>query len=278
MKATRLAIPEVVLIEPKVFGDARGFFFESYNQRAFNEATGTDFQFVQDNHSRSAKGVLRGLHYQLRQPQGKLVRVVQGAVFDVAVDIRKSSPTFGQWVGVELSADNHRQLWVPPGFAHGFLVLSESAEFLYKTTDYYAPQHERCIAWNDPQLAIAWPDIGMAPLLSATFSLDSCWIIACSCWREPRPTRFSGSGSRTTAPSHCRLPYLGRSRYGHFITAYRKGLVPITIRLSVTSKRVPDLQNFLQYSIPIWTGRRTLSLRCFALPLSRVRGARTRCK
>ena len=167
MKATRLAIPEVVLIEPKVFGDERGFFFESYNQRAFNEATGTDFQFVQDNHSRSAKGVLRGLHYQLRQPQGKLVRVVQGAVFDVAVDIRKSSPTFGQWVGVELSADNHRQLWVPPGFAHGFLVLSESAEFLYKTTDYYAPQHERCIAWNDPQLAIAWPDIGMAPLLSA---------------------------------------------------------------------------------------------------------------
>ena len=167
MKATRLAIPEVVLIEPKVFGDARGFFFESYNQRAFNEATGTDFQFVQDNHSRSAKGVLRGLHYQLRQPQGKLVRVVQGAVFDVAVDIRKSSPTFGQWVGVELSAENQRQLWVPPGFAHGFLVLSESAEFLYKTTDYYAPQHERCIAWNDPQLAIAWPDIGMAPLLSA---------------------------------------------------------------------------------------------------------------
>ena len=167
MKATRLSIPEVVLIEPKVFGDARGFFFESYNQRAFNEATGTDFQFVQDNHSRSAKGVLRGLHYQLRQPQGKLVRVVQGAVFDVAVDIRKSSPTFGQWVGAELSADNHRQLWVPPGFAHGFVVLSESAEFLYKTTDYYAPQHERCIAWNDPQLAIAWPDIGMAPLLAA---------------------------------------------------------------------------------------------------------------
>ena len=167
MKATRLAIPEVVLIEPKVFGDARGFFFESYNQRAFNEATGTDFQFVQDNHSRSAKGVLRGLHYQLRQPQGKLVRVVQGAVFDVAVDIRKSSPTFGQWVGVELSADNHRQLWVPPGFAHGFLVLSETAEFLYKTTDYYAPEHERCIAWNDPDLAIAWPSGEMEPKLSA---------------------------------------------------------------------------------------------------------------
>ena len=178
MKATRLAIPEVVLIEPKVFGDARGFFFESYNQRAFNEATGTDFQFVQDNHSRSAKGVLRGLHYQLRQPQGKLVRVVQGAVFDVAVDIRKSSPTFGQWVGVELSADNHRQLWVPPGFAHGFLVLSESAEFLYKTTDYYAPQHERCIAWNDPTLAIAWPDMGMAPTLSAKDAVGSAFVDA----------------------------------------------------------------------------------------------------
>ena len=166
MKATCLSIPDVVLIEPKVFGDTRGFFFESFNQRAFNEATGTDFQFVQDNHSRSSKGVLRGLHYQIRQPQGKLVRVVQGAVFDVAVDIRKNSPTFGQWVGVELSAENQRQLWVPPGLAHGFLVLSESAEFLYKTTDYYAPEHERCIAWNDPALAIAWPDIGMAPVLS----------------------------------------------------------------------------------------------------------------
>ena len=167
MQTTRLAIPDVVLIEPKVFGDARGFFYESFNQRAFNEASGTSHQFVQDNHSRSSKGVLRGLHYQIQQPQGKLVRVVQGAVFDVAVDIRKSSPTFGQWVGVELSADNHRQLWVPPGFAHGFVVLSDTAEFLYKTTDYYAPQHERCIAWNDPSLAIDWPDLGMAPLLSA---------------------------------------------------------------------------------------------------------------
>ena len=166
MKATRLAIPEVVLIEPKVFGDDRGFFFESFNQKAFNEATGTNHQFVQDNHSRSAKGVLRGLHYQIQQPQGKLVRVAQGAVFDVAVDIRKSSPTFGHWVGAELSADNHRQLWVPPGFAHGFVVLSESADFLYKTTDYYAPQHERCIAWNDAQLAIAWPYAG-EPVLSA---------------------------------------------------------------------------------------------------------------
>ena len=167
MQATRLAIPDVVLIEPKVFGDARGFFFESFNQRAFNEVTGTNHHFVQDNHSRSTKGVLRGLHYHIQQPQGKLVRVVQGAVFDVAVDIRKSSATFGQWVGVELSAENHRQLWVPPGFAHGFVVLSDTADFLYKTTDYYAPQYERCIAWNDPTLAIAWPDLGMRPTLSA---------------------------------------------------------------------------------------------------------------
>ncbi|MBP7544514.1 MAG: dTDP-4-dehydrorhamnose 3,5-epimerase [Acidovorax sp.] len=167
MQATRLAIPEVVLLAPKVFGDARGFFFESFNQAAFDQATGTRHAFVQDNHSRSSKGVLRGLHYQIQQPQGKLVRVVRGAVWDVAVDIRRSSPTFGQWVGAELSEDNQHQLWVPPGFAHGFVVLSESADFLYKTTDYYAPQHERCIAWNDPQLAIAWPDLGMAPVLSA---------------------------------------------------------------------------------------------------------------
>ena len=167
MKVTPTAIPDVLIIEPKVFGDARGFFYESFNQKAFNEATGTDYQFVQDNHSRSTKGVLRGLHYQIQQPQGKLVRVVRGTVWDVAVDIRRSSPTFGQWVGAELSEDNQHQLWVPPGFAHGFVVLSESADFLYKTTDYYAPQHERCIAWNDPQLAIAWPDLGMAPVLSA---------------------------------------------------------------------------------------------------------------
>ena len=166
MKATRLAIPDVVLIEPKVFGDARGFFFESFNQKAFNEATGTNHAFVQDNHSRSSQGVLRGLHYQIQQPQGKLVRVARGRVWDVTVDIRKSSPTFGQWVGAELSEDNQHQLWVPPGFAHGFVVLSESADFLYKTTDYYAPEHERCIAWNDPQLAIAWPIAG-APSLSA---------------------------------------------------------------------------------------------------------------
>lgn len=167
MKAIQLAIPEVKLIEPKVFGDARGFFFESFNQKAFNDATGTNHQFVQDNHSRSAQGVLRGLHYQIQQPQGKLVRVVRGAVIDVAVDIRKSSPTFGQWVAEELSEDNHRQLWVPPGFAHGFVVLSEMAEFLYKTTDYYAPAFERCIAWDDPTLAIDWKLAGRQPLLSA---------------------------------------------------------------------------------------------------------------
>ena len=166
MRATRLSIPEVVLIEPKVFGDARGFFFESFNQKAFNEATGTNHAFVQDNHSRSSRGVLRGLHYQIQQPQGKLVRVACGAVFDVAVDIRRSSPTFGQWVGAELTEDNQHQLWVPPGFAHGFVVLSESADFLYKTTEYYAPEHECCIAWNDPALALAWPDMGMAPCLS----------------------------------------------------------------------------------------------------------------
>lgn len=157
MKVTPTAIPDVLIIEPKVFGDARGFFYESFNQKAFNEATDTDYQFVQDNHSRSAKGVLRGLHYQIQQPQGKLVRVVHGSVFDVAVDIRKNSPTFGKWVGVELSEDNHKQLWVPPGFAHGFLVLSDSVDFLYKTTNYYAPQHERCIAWNDPDIDISWP-------------------------------------------------------------------------------------------------------------------------
>lgn len=166
MKATRLSIPDVVLIEPKVFGDERGFFYESFNQRAFDEATGTAHQFVQDNHSRSAKGVLRGLHYQIQQPQGKLVRVVRGAVLDVAVDLRRSSPTFGHWVSEELSEDNHCQLWVPPGFGHGFVVLSDVAEFLYKTTDYYAPEHERCIAWNDPTLAIDWK-LGQAPLLSA---------------------------------------------------------------------------------------------------------------
>lgn len=166
MKATPLAIPDVFLIEPKVFGDERGFFFESFNHAQFEAAIGQPVQFVQDNHSKSAKGVLRGLHYQVQQPQGKLVRVVQGEVFDVAVDLRKSSPSFGRWVGEILSADNKRQLWVPEGLAHGFVVLSDSAEFLYKTTDYYAPAHERCIAWNDPALAIAWPQ-GVTPTLSA---------------------------------------------------------------------------------------------------------------
>lgn len=167
MRALPTSIPDVVLIEPKVFGDARGFFLESFNQRTFNQVTGTDYQFVQDNHSHSSRGVLRGLHYQIEQPQGKLVRVVQGRVWDVAVDIRKNSPTFGQWVGVELAGDNHHQLWIPPGFAHGFVVLSEYADFLYKTTDYYAPQHERCIIWNDPDLAIVWPDMDGLPALSA---------------------------------------------------------------------------------------------------------------
>lgn len=165
MRVIPTAIPDVLIIEPKVFGDARGFFFESFNQRAFNEATGLNVQFVQDNHSRSSRGVLRGLHYQIEHAQGKLVRVVQGAVFDVAADIRKSSPTFGKWVGVELSAENYRQLWVPAGFAHGFLVLSESADFLYKTTDYYYPEHERAIVWNDSELKINWP-CSTSPILS----------------------------------------------------------------------------------------------------------------
>ena len=165
MKATPTRIPDVLLIEPKVFGDDRGFFFESFNRCTFHEATGLNVDFVQDNHSKSARNVLRGLHYQLAQPQGKLVRVTQGEVFDVAVDIRKGSPTYGQWVGEILSAENKKQLWIPAGLAHGFVVLSETAEFLYKTTDYYAPQHERCIAWNDPDLAIAWPIEGQ-PLLS----------------------------------------------------------------------------------------------------------------
>lgn len=167
MRVIATALPEVLILEPKVFGDARGLFLESFNQKAFDEATGVKLQFVQDNHSRSEKGVLRGLHYQIRCPQGKLVRVVSGSVFDVTVDIRRSSSTFGKWVGVELTEDNHRQLWVPPGYAHGFLVTSETAVFLYKTTDYYAPEFERCIAWNDPAIAIDWPLEGIAPKLSA---------------------------------------------------------------------------------------------------------------
>jgi len=167
MNATRLAIPDVVLLEPKVFGDERGFFLESFNLGRFEAVVGGPAAFVQDNHSRSARNVLRGLHYQIQQPQGKLVRVIRGKVFDVAVDIRRSSVTFGKWVGIELSEDNHRQLWVPPGFAHGFLVLSDFADFLYKTTDYYAPEHERCIAWNDPALGIEWPLHGNFPRLSS---------------------------------------------------------------------------------------------------------------
>lgn len=187
MKVTPTAIPDVLIIEPKVFGDSRGFFFESFNQKVFREATGVVADFVQDNHSRSAQGVLRGLHYQIEQPQGKLVRVVRGAVFDVAVDLRKSSATFGKWVDAELTEENHRQLWIPPGFAHGFLTLSESADFLYKTTDYYAPQFERCIAWDDPTLAIAWPLAGHSPQISvkdqAGVLLESAQV-------------FDGAGSR----------------------------------------------------------------------------------
>jgi dTDP-4-dehydrorhamnose 3,5-epimerase len=168
MKATPTAIADVMVIEPKVFGDSRGFFYESFNQEAFNKATGLDVQFVQDNHSRSAQGVLRGLHYQLPPfAQGKLVRCTRGAVWDVAVDIRKSSATFGQWVGAELTEDNHKQFWIPPGFAHGFIVLSDSADFLYKTTAYYAPTHDRCIAWNDSSLAVQWPSTRAALQLSA---------------------------------------------------------------------------------------------------------------
>ena len=159
-------IPDILIIEPRVFEDQRGFFYESYNAKGFQEKIGVDLHFVQDNHSRSAKNVLRGLHYQIQQPQGKLVRVVAGEVFDVAVDLRKSSPTFGQWVGTLLSAENKRQLWVPAGFAHGFCVVSEFTEVLYKTTDYYAPQHERCVLWNDSDLGVAWP-LTETPIVSA---------------------------------------------------------------------------------------------------------------
>ena len=167
MNVISTSISEVLVIEPKVFGDNRGFFFESFNHKNFSQATGLDVKFVQDNHSRSVKGVLRGLHYQIRQPQGKLVRVVRGKVFDVAVDIRRSSPTFGQWVGVELTEDNYRQLWVPPGFAHGFYVLSDTADFLYKTTDYYFPDLERSLLWNDPAIAVSWPiEADVSPIIS----------------------------------------------------------------------------------------------------------------
>ena len=167
MKITPTSLPEVLIIEPRVFGDARGFFTESWNEQVFDQAVGHAVRFVQDNHSRSVRGVLRGMHFQLPpHTQGKLVRVVNGAVFDVAVDMRRSSPNFGQWDGIELSAENHRQLWVPPGFAHGFLVLSETADFLYKTTDYYAPQAEGCLRWDDPTVGINWPATGVAPMLA----------------------------------------------------------------------------------------------------------------
>jgi dTDP-4-dehydrorhamnose 3,5-epimerase len=171
MQFTPTNLPEVLLIEPKVFGDARGFFMESWNRKIF-QSLGLDLDFVQDNHSRSGKGVLRGLHYQLQQPQGKLVRVTSGAVYDVAVDLRRSSPNFGKWTGHELSAENKHMLWVPPGFGHGFLVLSEYADFLYKTTEYYAPEHERCVLWNDPDIAIPWPLAG-EPALSAKDKVGS---------------------------------------------------------------------------------------------------------
>lgn len=181
MKATPLAIPDVYVFEPKVFGDDRGFFYESFNHAQFEQAIGRQVSFVQDNHSRSANNVLRGLHYQIQQAQGKLVRVTSGEVFDVAVDLRKSSPTFGQWVGELLSAENKKQMWIPEGFAHGFLVLSDYAEFLYKTTDYYAPTHERCLIWNDPTVNVKWP-LQSAPLLSGKdaqgFKFESADVFA----------------------------------------------------------------------------------------------------
>lgn len=181
MNAIHTDIPEVLILEPRVFGDERGFFLESFNQKVFEAVTGVHRTFVQDNHSRSVKGVLRGIHYQIRQPQGKLVRVVAGEVFDVAVDLRKSSPTFGRWVGVVLSAENKRQFWVPEGFGHAFVVLSDSADFLYKATDYYAPEHERCIRWDDPALAINWPLEGK-PVVSAKdaqgLTLDAAEVFA----------------------------------------------------------------------------------------------------
>jgi dTDP-4-dehydrorhamnose 3,5-epimerase len=177
LKVTPTRLPEVLILEPRVFGDERGFFMESFNRKRFEEATGVAGDFVQDNHSRSARGVLRGLHYQLQQPQGKLVRVASGRVFDVAVDMRRSSPRVGQWVGVELSGENQRQLWVPPGFAHGFVTLSHTADFLYKTTDYYAPEHERALAWNDAHVAVAWPldQLEGPPTVSGKDALATRW-------------------------------------------------------------------------------------------------------
>lgn len=178
IKVTSTSIPDVLIIEPKVFGDERGFFFESFNQKEFNEAVGQEIIFVQDNHSKSKKGVLRGLHYQTEHTQAKLVRVIHGAVFDVTVDLRQSSKTFGQWVGIELSADNKKQLWIPEGFAHGFLVISDDAEFLYKTTDYWHAASEQCIAWDDPALNIQWPRIGIQPILNSKDQQGLSWGLA----------------------------------------------------------------------------------------------------
>lgn len=177
MKIERTRLPEVLIVEPRVFGDERGFFLESWNKARFDEAVGSPVDFVQDNHSRSTRGVLRGLHYQIRHAQGKLVRVVQGRVFDVAIDLRRFSPRLGQWVGVELSAENHRQLWIPPGFGHGYLTLSDTADFLYKATDFYAPEHERTLAWDDPHAAVEWPlaELGMKPVLSAKDAAGRRW-------------------------------------------------------------------------------------------------------
>jgi dTDP-4-dehydrorhamnose 3,5-epimerase len=177
MKVERTRLPEVLIVEPRVFGDARGFFQESWNKARFDEAVGHGVDFVQDNHSRSSRGVLRGLHYQIQQAQGKLVRVTSGRVFDVAIDLRRSSPRLGQWVGVELSADNHRQLWIPPGFGHGYLTLSDTADFLYKATDYYAPEHERALLWNDEHAGVEWPlaELGIEPLLSAKDLAGKRW-------------------------------------------------------------------------------------------------------
>lgn len=183
MQVTATTIPEVLVVAPKVFGDERGFFFESFNQRVWREKTGLERAFVQDNHSRSCRGVLRGLHYQIRRPQGKLVRVVAGEVFDVAVDLRRGSKTFGRWVGEILSGDNKKQLWVPEGFGHGFVVLSETADFLYRTTDYYAPEHERCIIWNDPDIGIDWPLAG-EPVLSAK-DAAACSFAEAEVYEEP---------------------------------------------------------------------------------------------
>ncbi len=178
IQVTPTAIPDVLIIEPKVFGDDRGFFFESFNQNEFNQAIGSEIKFVQDNHSKSKKGVLRGLHYQMQQTQGKLVRVTHGAVYDVAVDVRKSSATFGKWVGLELSAENKKQLWIPPGFAHGFLVISDEAEFLYKTSDYYHPESEQSLRWDDSIVDIQWPRIDIDPVLNSKDSQGLSWELA----------------------------------------------------------------------------------------------------